>query len=131
MLALQHMTMPVARFLFENLRLANVTPKIKNLLITSFVLIQVVGILVFYFCMISYFSVVTVYYGLWMNGDHITDKTKINEPWRYALERLDNSASSLFDVYRYEYRYWLFFELFYEFLTSIFVMMAENSGKGW
>jgi hypothetical protein len=108
---LQQMNVPLAQFFLDAVFAAEIDWYFRVMLTFVMIGIQVVVVLVFNILMISEFS-----------GDEKGYDTR--------LTSLDTAATSNFETYRYEYRYWLVLEVFYDILGSVWINIGSRGYPG-
>jgi hypothetical protein len=101
------MNVPLAQFFLEAVFQADLSPYFRLMLILLMIGIQVFAVLGFNIILISDFS----------GGE---------TSYMELLAGVPTAATSNYEVYRYEYRYWIVLEVFYEMINSLWTNVGAR-----
>jgi hypothetical protein len=107
LLVLQQMSVPLAQFYLDAIFQAGLNDYFTAVLTLFMIAIQFIGFIGLYFVLIAEPT---------GGGADAYDK----------VLALSTSANSIFEIYSYDYRYWIFIELFYDFLNSLFMNITTR-----
>jgi hypothetical protein len=104
---LQQMNVPLAQFFIDALFRADIDLYFRVILTALMIGIQVFAVLAFNFLLIADFA-----------GD--------SKKYKRLLSRVRTAATTNYEIYRYEYRFWIVLEVFYELLNSLWINIGSR-----
>jgi hypothetical protein len=110
MMILQQMSVPLAQFYLDYIFQADIETYLVVLLTFLMIAIQFAGFTGLYYKAIS---------------DLINDRPDTSA----EAANLPTAATSLLETYSYDYRYWIFIELFYDVLNSLFLNLSSHGNS--
>jgi hypothetical protein len=104
---LQQMNVPLAQFFLEAVFRMDMSGYLRLMLTLVMIGIQVFAVLAFNYVMIAGFS-----------GDE--------ESYMALLDGVQTAATSNYEIHRYEYRFWIVFEIFYDLVNSLWTNVGSR-----
>jgi hypothetical protein len=117
----EQITVPLAIFWIESMISSEIPGNLRYLMCFSFILIQVLGLYLF-----NYSTIRRVMPPTFLIGLRVLPPDYYEDFWQFGLESLNCSSLLGFEIYKYEYRYWILIEIGYDLLNGLLVAIGSN-----